>query len=145
MSYSNCVFVCERAGAGQPGDGGALAIPADRAIAQAEGEEGWEEESVVHGELLCIDTHDSKLQNVIPTSSATWPKFSLHDNLTFHFSQAADLQQEAKVHHDIFFFTLPENRKIISLKQDSSLILFTVSIRDDEAASTFFQANSNVL
>lgn len=51
VSSSNmCVCVCVWAGAGQPGDGGALAIPADRAIAQAEGEKGWEEESVVHGE-----------------------------------------------------------------------------------------------
>lgn len=82
--YSKCV--CVRAGAGQLGDGGALAVPADRAIAQAEGKEGWEEESVVHGELLCIDTNDSKLQSIIPTS-ATWLKFSYTINLlTFQSS-----------------------------------------------------------
>lgn len=40
VSCHKLLSVCVGAGAGQPGDGGALAIPADRAVAQAEGEEG---------------------------------------------------------------------------------------------------------
>lgn len=58
-----CVYVCIGAGAGQPGDGGAAAVSADRAIAQTEGEEGWKKESVVHGVLQTCLTQN--LQKVI--------------------------------------------------------------------------------